>query len=167
MFFRRSLKIVAESYAVKGLCLQKEPAATSKYKKAEREEEMSKCFDLASDLGLLYMQKLDREQINATSVTGNNATKTRDNHTFVFSRYSFSSATPDAKDLRCAFGASAAGSPSAFVTKRQSCRSAGTLPCNTLRCGNAKRERVALEIHVSDGRIAFARFGMRGVHTTD
>lgn len=68
--FRRSLKIVAESYAVKGLCLQKEPAATSKYKKAEREEEMSKCFNLASDLALLYMQKLEKEQSSVISVTG-------------------------------------------------------------------------------------------------
>lgn len=68
--FRRSLKIVAESYAVKGLCLQKEPSATSKYKKAEKEEEMSKCFDLSSDLALLYMQKLEREQTNVISIAG-------------------------------------------------------------------------------------------------
>lgn len=71
VFCRRSLKIVAESYAAKGLCLQKETTATSKYKKAEKEEEMLKCFELASDLGLLYMQKLEKEQNNLTSVTGN------------------------------------------------------------------------------------------------
>lgn len=70
LFFRRSLKIVAESYAVKGLCLHKEPAATSKYKKAEREEETSRCFDLASDLALLYMQKLEKEQSSSASITG-------------------------------------------------------------------------------------------------
>ncbi|KAJ8952634.1 hypothetical protein NQ318_020949 [Aromia moschata] len=57
----RSLRIVAESYAIKGLCLQKEGAATSKFKKAEKEEELAKCFDLASDLSLLYMQKLEKE----------------------------------------------------------------------------------------------------------
>lgn len=68
--FRRSLKIVAESYAVKGLCLQKDTTATSKYKKAEKEEEMSKCFELASDLALLYMQVLEKDQSSSTSVTG-------------------------------------------------------------------------------------------------
>lgn len=75
IFYRRSLKIVAESYAAKGLCLQKDSTATSKYKKAEREEEMLKCFELASDLGLLYMQKLEKEQNNLTSVTGKKVPK--------------------------------------------------------------------------------------------
>lgn len=63
---RRSLRIVAESYAIKGLCLQKESSATSKFKKAERGEDIIKCFDLASDLSLLYMQKLEREIITTT-----------------------------------------------------------------------------------------------------
>lgn len=64
------MKIVAESYAAKGLCLQKDTTATSKYKKAEKEDEMLKCFELASDLGLLYMQKLEKELNNTTSATG-------------------------------------------------------------------------------------------------
>ncbi|XP_030746939.1 tetratricopeptide repeat protein 7B-like [Sitophilus oryzae] len=66
----RSLKIVAESYAIKGLCLQKDMSASnssSKFKKAEKEEELARCFDLASDLSLLYMQKLEKE-INTTSI---------------------------------------------------------------------------------------------------
>ncbi|KAJ8973295.1 hypothetical protein NQ317_008171 [Molorchus minor] len=61
MFYIRSLRIVAESYAIKGLCLQKEGSASSKFKKAEKEEDMTRCFDLASDLSLLYMQKLEKE----------------------------------------------------------------------------------------------------------
>ncbi|XP_050310912.1 tetratricopeptide repeat protein 7B isoform X2 [Anthonomus grandis grandis] len=69
----RSLKIVAESYAIKGLCLQKDTSASSKFKKAEKQEEMARCFDLASDLGLLYMQNLDKE-INSTSMTGSGNT---------------------------------------------------------------------------------------------
>ncbi|XP_076251037.1 tetratricopeptide repeat domain 7 [Rhynchophorus ferrugineus] len=63
----RSLKIVAESYAIKGLCLQKDTSAPSKFKKAEKEEELARCFELASDLSLLYMQKLEKE-INSTTI---------------------------------------------------------------------------------------------------
>ncbi|CAH0553551.1 unnamed protein product [Brassicogethes aeneus] len=65
----RSLRIVAESYAIKGLCLQKEGTTSSKFKKASRDEELSKCFDLASDLSLLYMQKLEKE-LSTVSTTG-------------------------------------------------------------------------------------------------
>ncbi|KAJ8934346.1 hypothetical protein NQ314_013387 [Rhamnusium bicolor] len=64
----RSLRIVAESYAIKGLCLQKDGTASSKFKKAEKEEELSKCFDLASDLSLLYMQKLEKELTTTPSI---------------------------------------------------------------------------------------------------
>lgn len=40
---RRSLKILAESYAIKGLCLEnlgQQATSTSKFKQAERESEM-------------------------------------------------------------------------------------------------------------------------------
>lgn len=41
MFYRRSLKILAESYAIKGLCLENlSSKSTSKFKQAEREIEM-------------------------------------------------------------------------------------------------------------------------------
>lgn len=63
----RSLRIVAESYAVQGLCLQKDTTSTSKFKKNERDEEMCKSFDLASDLGLLYMQKVEKDQSGGTT----------------------------------------------------------------------------------------------------
>lgn len=65
----RSLRIVAESYAIKGLCLQKDDGAPTKFKKAGKEEEINKCFSLASDLGLLYMQKIEKEQQNQNSVS--------------------------------------------------------------------------------------------------
>ncbi|XP_073996401.1 tetratricopeptide repeat domain 7 [Rhodnius prolixus] len=59
----RSLKIVAESYAVKGLCLEKvPPSSTSKYKHVEWEEQMVKSFELAGDLTLLYLQEQDKMQ---------------------------------------------------------------------------------------------------------
>lgn len=66
----RSLRIVAESYAVNGLCLQKDVTSTSKFKKAEKQEEMAKCFSLSTDLSLLYMQKHEKEQTGPTSTTG-------------------------------------------------------------------------------------------------
>lgn len=49
--------------------------ASSKFKKAEREEELVKCFDLASDLSLLYMQKLEKELSSNTATIGNIANK--------------------------------------------------------------------------------------------
>ena len=63
--------IVAESYAIKGLCLQKDTTSSSKFKKAEKEEEMARCFDLASDLSLLYMQTLEKELNSSIIVSGN------------------------------------------------------------------------------------------------
>ncbi|KAG5883176.1 hypothetical protein JTB14_018193 [Gonioctena quinquepunctata] len=65
----RSLKIIAESYALKALCLQKDDTTSSKFKKAEKFEEMSKSFDLASDLSLLYMQKLEKELSSGVSIS--------------------------------------------------------------------------------------------------
>ena len=57
----RSLRVVAESYAVKGLCLERVPlASSSKFKAAEREEAIISSFELASDLALLYLQEMDK-----------------------------------------------------------------------------------------------------------
>lgn len=59
----RSIRIVAESYAIKGLCLEKVPLAlSSKFKAAERDEQMIDCFKKAADLGLLYLQMHDKQQ---------------------------------------------------------------------------------------------------------
>ncbi|XP_018326101.1 tetratricopeptide repeat protein 7B [Agrilus planipennis] len=66
----RSLRIVAESFAIKALCLAKDNSASSKFKKAEREEEMNKSFATASNLSLLYMQEFDKQQMSVSSVTG-------------------------------------------------------------------------------------------------
>ncbi|KAG8235328.1 hypothetical protein J437_LFUL003611 [Ladona fulva] len=59
----RSLRIVAESFAIKGLCLEKvPPTSSSKYRQAEWEEQMIRCFELAGDLTLLYLQEQDKIQ---------------------------------------------------------------------------------------------------------
>lgn len=56
----RSLRILAESYAIKGLCLEaKTPKSSSKYQIAEHDSEMFSCFEKASDLGILYLQGQD------------------------------------------------------------------------------------------------------------
>ncbi|XP_026496331.2 tetratricopeptide repeat protein 7B [Vanessa tameamea] len=58
----RSLRIVAESYAIKGLCLEQTalPGSTSRYKQAERESEMIRSFEVSSELSLLYLQRCAR-----------------------------------------------------------------------------------------------------------
>ncbi|XP_046387434.1 tetratricopeptide repeat protein 7B [Ischnura elegans] len=57
----RSLRIVAESFAIKGLCLEKvPPPSTSKFRMVEWEEQMVRCFELAGDLTLLYLQEQDK-----------------------------------------------------------------------------------------------------------
>ncbi|CAH0719764.1 unnamed protein product, partial [Brenthis ino] len=55
----RSLRIVAESYAIKGLCLEQTmvPSSTSRYKQAEKESEMIRSFEVSSELSLLYLQR--------------------------------------------------------------------------------------------------------------
>ncbi|XP_055531177.1 tetratricopeptide repeat protein 7B [Wyeomyia smithii] len=56
----RSIRILAESYAIKGMCLEKKGTKTlSKFKQAEQETEMITCFERASDLGILYLQGQD------------------------------------------------------------------------------------------------------------
>lgn len=49
IFYRRSLKILAESYAIKGLCLENlSSKSASKFKQAERETEMVSSIKLAN-----------------------------------------------------------------------------------------------------------------------
>ncbi|XP_052840911.1 tetratricopeptide repeat protein 7B isoform X1 [Drosophila gunungcola] len=68
----RSLKILAESYAIKGLCLEQQTSKpSSKFKKAEKDTEMISCFERATDLGLLYLQEYD---IVSGSSSSNNST---------------------------------------------------------------------------------------------
>ncbi|XP_034106160.1 tetratricopeptide repeat protein 7B isoform X2 [Drosophila nasuta] len=69
----RSLKILAESYAIKGLCLEQQASKpTSKFKKAEKDTEMICCFERASDLGLLYLQEYDI--VSGSNNSSNNST---------------------------------------------------------------------------------------------
>lgn len=70
-YFSRSLRIVAESFSIKGLCLEQETPASSKFKQAEREAEMLRCFELSSDLALLYMQELDKQPTTTITSAGN------------------------------------------------------------------------------------------------
>ncbi|XP_012134838.1 tetratricopeptide repeat domain 7 isoform X2 [Megachile rotundata] len=72
----RSLRIIAESYATKGLCLEKlPPNSKSKYKIAEWQEQIIKCYEIAGDLTLVYLQEQDKlamQHQNGTSVVNSN-----------------------------------------------------------------------------------------------
>ena len=47
------------------------PSSTSKYKQVEWEEQMVRCFELAGDLTLLYLQEQDKlQQQGNTTGTG-------------------------------------------------------------------------------------------------
>ncbi|XP_032591344.1 tetratricopeptide repeat protein 7B isoform X2 [Drosophila grimshawi] len=71
----RSLKILAESYAIKGLCLEQQSSKpTSKFKKAEKDTEMITCFERATDLGLLYLQEYEIFCMSNNSNSSNNST---------------------------------------------------------------------------------------------
>ncbi|XP_076163533.1 tetratricopeptide repeat domain 7 isoform X3 [Ptiloglossa arizonensis] len=60
LFYRR-LRIIAESYAIKGLCLERlPPNSKSKYKIAEWQEQIIKCYEIAGDLTLVYLQEQDK-----------------------------------------------------------------------------------------------------------
>ncbi|CAL7951682.1 unnamed protein product [Xylocopa violacea] len=74
----RSLRIIAESYAIKGLCLEKlPPNSKSKYKIAEWQEQIIKCYEIAGDLTLVYLQEQDKiamqHQNGTITVNSNNA----------------------------------------------------------------------------------------------
>nr|CAD7442906.1 unnamed protein product [Timema bartmani] len=68
---RRTLRIAAESLGLKGMCLEKvPPSSSSKYKQAEWEEQRVQCFELAGDLTLLYLQEQDKIQQTTYTNTG-------------------------------------------------------------------------------------------------
>ena len=54
----RSLKIMAEAFAIKAMCFEKVSAnrSTSKAKTAEREASIIRCYEVAGDLTLLFLQ---------------------------------------------------------------------------------------------------------------
>ncbi|XP_014479485.1 PREDICTED: tetratricopeptide repeat protein 7B isoform X3 [Dinoponera quadriceps] len=76
----RSLRIIAESYAIKGLCLERlPPNSKSKYKIAEWHEQIIKCYEISGDLTLVYLQEQDKiamQQQNGISTINTNNTGT-------------------------------------------------------------------------------------------
>lgn len=54
------------------------PSSTSKYKQVEWEEQMAKCYELAGDLTLLYLQEQDKMQQQVVSSGTINTTSTGD-----------------------------------------------------------------------------------------
>ncbi|KAB7497983.1 Tetratricopeptide repeat protein 7B [Armadillidium nasatum] len=57
----RSLRVVAESYAIEGLCLEKTSQPySSKGQPADKNDKLIRCFELAGDLTLLYLQEQDK-----------------------------------------------------------------------------------------------------------
>ncbi len=53
----RSLKIMAEAFAIKGFCYERLPVQTgNRGKQQEREHKITRCFELSGDLTLLYLQ---------------------------------------------------------------------------------------------------------------
>ena len=64
----RSLKIMAEAFAIKAMCLEKiPPGSTSKNKMTERENAIIKCYETSGDLTLLYLQVADKSETMAQS----------------------------------------------------------------------------------------------------
>ncbi|XP_028050172.1 tetratricopeptide repeat protein 7B isoform X5 [Monomorium pharaonis] len=76
----RSLRIIAESYAIKGLCLERlPPNSKSKYKITEWQEQIIKCYEISGDLTLVYLQDQDKmamQQQNGISTVNTNNTGT-------------------------------------------------------------------------------------------
>uniref|UniRef100_A0A147BRX5 Putative calmodulin-binding protein n=2 Tax=Ixodes ricinus TaxID=34613 RepID=A0A147BRX5_IXORI len=59
----RILKILAESFAIKGLCLEKVPLkSTSRTRAANRDDQIAGYFVQASDLALKYLQEVEKAQ---------------------------------------------------------------------------------------------------------
>ncbi|XP_077267937.1 tetratricopeptide repeat domain 7 isoform X3 [Temnothorax americanus] len=76
----RSLRIIAESYAIKGLCLERlPPNSKSKYRITEWQEQIIKCYEISGDLTLVFLQEQDKiamQQQNGISTINANNTGT-------------------------------------------------------------------------------------------
>ncbi|XP_065345687.1 tetratricopeptide repeat protein 7B isoform X1 [Cloeon dipterum] len=71
----RSVRIVAESFAIRGICLEKNLSTRHpKFKQSDAQEKIDKCMKVATDLTFLYLQELDEK--NATSLNSNTGTLT-------------------------------------------------------------------------------------------
>uniref|UniRef100_A0A2K6UT31 Tetratricopeptide repeat protein 7B n=1 Tax=Saimiri boliviensis boliviensis TaxID=39432 RepID=A0A2K6UT31_SAIBB len=55
------LRVIAEAYATKGLCLEKLPISSSTSNlHADREQDVITCYEKAGDIALLYLQEIER-----------------------------------------------------------------------------------------------------------
>ena len=52
----RSLKIMAEAFAIKALCFEKVSHTKSKARNAERESNIVRCYEISGDLTMLFLQ---------------------------------------------------------------------------------------------------------------
>ncbi|KAF7252009.1 Tetratricopeptide repeat protein 7B [Varanus komodoensis] len=58
------LRMIAEAYSTKGLCLEKLPISSSTSNlHADREQEIIMCYEKAGDIALLYLQEIERVMI--------------------------------------------------------------------------------------------------------
>ncbi|KAL4148436.1 hypothetical protein QTP88_002678 [Uroleucon formosanum] len=87
----RNIRILSESFAVKGLCQEKlKPASSSRFKKTEWIEGVIKNYEQAANLGILYLQELDNKENllmlpsplggNAPLITNNNSSSATGSH---------------------------------------------------------------------------------------
>ncbi|XP_050437574.1 tetratricopeptide repeat protein 7B [Adelges cooleyi] len=80
----RNIRILAESFAVKGLCQEKlRPSSSSRFKKNEWLESVIKNYEQAANLGILYLQELDNKesQLMFPSPIGGAASSNANNNT--------------------------------------------------------------------------------------
>ncbi|XP_059483744.1 tetratricopeptide repeat protein 7B [Neocloeon triangulifer] len=71
----RSVRIVAESFAIRGICLEKNMSTRHpKFKQSDAQEKIDRCMKVATDLTFLYLQELDDK--SATTFNSNTGTLT-------------------------------------------------------------------------------------------
>ncbi|CAG0879431.1 unnamed protein product [Darwinula stevensoni] len=76
----RSLRMIAEAYSIKGRCLEKlPPPSTSKFRQAERLEQVLACYEKASNLALVYVQEVEKSFLASSSATAPTTGTTSDN----------------------------------------------------------------------------------------
>uniref|UniRef100_A0A914XNV1 Tetratricopeptide repeat protein 7 N-terminal domain-containing protein n=1 Tax=Plectus sambesii TaxID=2011161 RepID=A0A914XNV1_9BILA len=69
----RTLRLVAEAYAIKGLSLEKLPLvskSSTKYQKSQQSTQVLYCFEKAAELSLAYIQELEKAVPAIGSITG-------------------------------------------------------------------------------------------------
>uniref|UniRef100_S4RES9 Tetratricopeptide repeat domain 7B n=1 Tax=Petromyzon marinus TaxID=7757 RepID=S4RES9_PETMA len=70
------IRIIAEAYAIRGLCLEQQPLASpSRSRQSDREEEILTCYEKAGDIALLYLQEAERVSLAAITNAQNRSPK--------------------------------------------------------------------------------------------